>query len=180
EREDPVQTILKLTDGVGVDRAIDAVGIDAVHPHGGPAAQQAKSKAAEFAAEVGKIAPRQNPSGDNWKPGAAPSQVLYWATQALDKAGTLSIIGVYSENSTTFPIGEAMNKNLTLKMGNCPHRAYLPHLVDLVASGVFDPAGILTQTEPLTDAIDAYKAFDRREPGWMKVELRAAAQRKAA
>jgi len=26
--------------------------------------------------------------------------------------------------------------------------------------------------EPLTSAIDAYRAFDERQPGWIKVELR--------
>ena len=28
--EDPVETILRLTDGIGVDRVIDAVGVDGV------------------------------------------------------------------------------------------------------------------------------------------------------
>jgi threonine dehydrogenase-like Zn-dependent dehydrogenase len=46
---------------------------------------------------------------------------------------------------------------------------------------VIDPAQVLTQTEPLVDAIEAYKAFDRRESGWVKVELKPDAQeRKAA
>jgi hypothetical protein len=27
------------------------------------------------------------------------------------------------------------------------------------------------QREPLTDALEAYKEFDRRSPGWIKVEL---------
>jgi threonine dehydrogenase-like Zn-dependent dehydrogenase len=35
---------------------------------------------------------------------------------------------------------------------------------------------VLTQTEPLVDAIEAYKAFDRRESGWVKVELRPGAE----
>jgi threonine dehydrogenase-like Zn-dependent dehydrogenase len=26
--------------------------------------------------------------------------------------------------------------------------------------------------EPISNAIEAYKEFDRREPGWVKVELR--------
>ena len=44
-----------------------------------------------------------------------------------------------------------------------------------------DPTQVLTQTEPLADAIEAYKAFDRRESGWVKVELRPEAEaRKAA
>ena len=71
----------------------------------------------------------------------------------------------------TFPIGQAMNKNLTIKMGNCNHRQYIPKLVEMVRTGVIDPRDILTKREPLTDAIEAYKAFDQRQPGWMKVEL---------
>ncbi len=179
-REDPVEALKRLTGGIGPDRVIDAVGVDALAPSAGPAAKEAQGEKARRDQELKLISPKAKREGDQWVAGDAPTQVLDWAVRSLAKAGTLSIIGLYPPTDRFFPIGEAMNKNLTLKMGNCPHRAYLPHLVDLVASGVFDPAGILTQTEPLTDAIDAYKAFDRREPGWMKVELRAAAQRKAA
>src|SRR5689334_16899309 len=71
----------------------------------------------------------------------------------------------------SFPIGEAMNKNFTLRMGNCNHRKYIPHLVELVRTGVIDPRGILTKVEPMTGAIQAYEAFDKRKPGWIKVEL---------
>ncbi len=176
EREDPVATLLELTDGIGVDRVIDAVGVDAVHAHSGPAAKAAQKKAAEFSAEVDKIAPEQHPSGDNWRPGDAPSQVLEWAVQALDKAGTLAIIGVYSPSSTHFPIGEAMNKNLTIKMGNCNHRKYIPHLIELVRSGVIDPSVILTHIEEMDSAIGAYQAFDKRQAGWIKVKLQPHAQ----
>ncbi len=38
-------------------------------------------------------------------------------------------------------------------------------------AGVIDPAEVLTQTEPLTGALQAYEAFDQRQPGWMKVKL---------
>jgi threonine dehydrogenase-like Zn-dependent dehydrogenase len=30
----------------------------------------------------------------------------------------------------------------------------------------------VTQTEPIASAIDAYKAFDTRKPGWVKIELK--------
>jgi hypothetical protein len=73
------------------------------------------------------VAP-ERPRGEHFRPGDAPSQVLERAVQALAKAGTPAIVGVYPPNATTFPIGEAMNKNLTLRMGNCNHRKYLPHL----------------------------------------------------
>jgi len=171
QAEDPVQVILRLTGGIGVDRLIDAVGVDATQPHEGPAAQQAQKQAPQFKQEVEQIAEKANPRGDNWHPGDAPSLALSWAVETLAKAGTLGIIGVYPETARTFPIGMAMNKNLTIKMGNCHHRRYIPMLIDLVRRGTLDPAKILTQAEPLTSAIDAYKAFDTRQPGWIKVEL---------
>lgn len=40
-----------------------------------------------------------------------------------------------------------------------------------VANGSFDPISVLTQREPITNAIEAYQAFDAREPGWIKVKL---------
>jgi threonine dehydrogenase-like Zn-dependent dehydrogenase len=171
EREDPVQMILELTGQIGVDRAIDAVGIDAVHPHSGPAADQARRQARQFQEELKRVAPEVHPSDGNWKPGDAPSQALQWSVQALAKAGTLSIIGVYSQLATTFPIGMAMNKNLTIRAGNCDHRKYVPQLINLVRSRVVDPSTILSQVEPIADAISAYKAFDQRQAGWLKVKL---------
>jgi threonine dehydrogenase-like Zn-dependent dehydrogenase len=96
---------------------------------------------------------------------------LEWAVQSLKKAGGLSIIGVYPLTHKFFPIGMAMNKNLTLKMGNCDHRKYIPKLVDLVQAGIVTPTQILTQVEPMTSVLEAYKAFDQRQPGWVKVEL---------
>lgn len=99
------------------------------------------------------------------------SQVLQWSVEALAKAGTLAIIGVYSPAANAFPIGQAMNKNLTIKMGNCHHRKYIPHLIELVRSGVIEPEHILTQIEPLDNVISAYKSFDKRRSGWTKVEL---------
>ena len=169
--EDPVEIIQSLTGGIGVDRAIDAVGVDSTQPHQGPAAKQAQNQAKEFQQEVEQIAPETNPSNGNWNPGDGPSQAITWAVQGLAKAGTLSVIGVYPPSHRFFPLGMAMNKNLTINMGNCNHRKYIPTLVDLVETGAVDPEKILTQREPLTSAIEAYKAFDKRQPGWIKVEL---------
>lgn len=171
DEEDPVQVIQQLTGGVGADCAIDAVGVDAECPHHGPAAKQAAENAHDFAQEVEAVAPVQHPDGENWRPGQAPSQAQRWAVEALAKAGTLSIIGVYPPDDTTFPIGNAMNKNLTIRMGNCNHRKYIPHLIELVRTGAVDPTVIITQREGMESVIDAYKAFDLRRPGWLKVAL---------
>jgi threonine dehydrogenase-like Zn-dependent dehydrogenase len=114
EREDPVQTILDLTGGIGVDRAIDAVGVDAQHAHEGPASSRASSRQGEAERKSG-----------------APEAI-----------------------------------------GNCNRRRYYNTLIHLVVSGAIDPVKILTKVEPMQGAIEAYEAFDRREPGWIKVELK--------
>lgn len=171
-QEDPVEAIKDLTAGIGVDRVIDAVGVDANRPHSGPAAKAAEKKHKK---EKGQIAPDANPKNGNWEPGDAPSIVLEWAVESIAKAGTISIIGVYGEVDS-FPIGNAMEKNLTLMMGNCNHRRYLPQLIELVRTGALDPSEVLTQVEPMTSVIDAYKAFDKRQPGWIKVKLEPGAR----
>ena len=178
-REDPVEVLQGMTGGIGPDRAIDAVGVDAVAPSGGPAAKEAQKQRAEFRKELKEVAPEANTRGSQWRAGDAPSQVLDWALKSIAKAGTLSIVGLYPEGRL-FPIGAALDKNLTIKAGNTPHRKYIPDLIELVEAGAVDPAEILTQTEPLEDAIEAYKAFDRRESGWVKVELKPDAEERRA
>ena len=166
-REDPVEKIRDLTGGIGTDCAIDAVGVDAECPHHGPAANQED----EFRQERDEVAPTQNPDGDLWRPGSAPSQALRWAIQALAKAGTLSIIGVYPPNDETFPIGLAMNRNITIRMGNCNHRKYMQPLIDVVRSGRIDPTGLITRKDDMPAILDAYKEFDTRQPGWLKAAI---------
>jgi threonine dehydrogenase-like Zn-dependent dehydrogenase len=161
ESEEPVESIRRLTGGVGVDRAIDAVGVDASRPHSGPAKKTADKE---------ELPPGAVKKGA-WAAGDGPSLVLQWATGALAKAGTLSIIGVYPPTSRTYPIGEAMNKNLTLKMGNCNHRKYIPKLLGILSSGQLDLSPILSRHEPLTSALQAYDAFNQRQAGWLKVKL---------
>lgn len=180
EKEDPVKMIRELTDDIGVIRAIDAVGVDANHPHhyGGLADMlnmKKREQEKNFQEELEEIAPQTNQQGNNWRPGDAPSQVLSWAVEALAKSGTLSIIGVYPQDDRFFPIGAAMNKNLTIQMGNCHHRKYIPTLINLILAGAVNPQKILTHMESFTSVIDAYKAFDERKPGWVKVALNTAA-----
>jgi threonine dehydrogenase-like Zn-dependent dehydrogenase len=169
--EDPIQTIKDLTGGIGVDRAIDAVGIDANMPHSGPGEKMSDAMEKELKQEAKRAMQKAKPAGGNWEPGDAPSIVLNWIVESVAKGGTVSIIGVYSPSLRSFPIGEAMNKNLTVKMGNCNHRRYIPHLIELVRTGAVKPTEILTQVGPLTSALEAYKNFDKREPGWIKVML---------
>jgi threonine dehydrogenase-like Zn-dependent dehydrogenase len=164
DREDPVETLKRLTGGTGPDRVIDAVGIDAE--------SAGSERDQRFRKEVEEIAPEQPSEGSRFRrPGDAPSQALRWEVEALAKAGTLAIVGVYPPNAEHFPIGTAMNKNLSVLAGNCNHRKYVPELVELVRSGAVRPSEILTHVGDLTGAIDAYDGFDERRDGWHKVAL---------
>ena len=139
-------------------------------PTAGPAAP-GKKKVQQMDQQVKQVAPETHPHGRTWQPGDAPGQVLEWSVQSLAKAGTLSIIGVYPQTMEQFPIGAAMNKNLTINMGNCNHRRYIPDLVHMVAGGTVDPTQVLTQEEPMAYVMNAYEAFDARRSGWVKVKI---------
>jgi threonine dehydrogenase-like Zn-dependent dehydrogenase len=169
--EHPVRAIKELTGGIGADRVIDAVGIDAQLPKAGPAADEAEKLIGQFADEQDEAAPRIAPADGQWEPGDAPSLVLRWATHAVAKAGTIGIVGEYPPQHHSFPIGKALSANLTVKMGNCNHRRYVPGLLSKIATGGADPTTVLTQQESIPTALQAYEAFDRREPGWTKVVL---------
>ncbi len=76
DAEHPVEVLLELTRDIGVDRAIDAVGIDACQAHHGPAAND-ETLAQELEAEAKEVGGAG--LADGWHPGDAPSQALRWA-----------------------------------------------------------------------------------------------------
>ncbi len=169
--EDPVEAVVQLTGGIGADRVIDAVGVDAQRPSHGPAAEALRSQGEQFDHERDEAAPERNPDGKTWVPGDAPSLAARWAVQMAAKAGTIGTVGVYPPQVQHYPFGEAFMKNLTVKMGNCNHRRYVPDLVSMVAAGRLDPTPLITRWVGTEDALDAYRTFDRRESGWTKVAL---------
>src|SRR5207245_5048936 len=65
--EDPIAALKRLTGGIGVDRAIDAVGVDAVAPKGGPERKAvAKAEQEDLETEVEMMARKQSQDGTNW------------------------------------------------------------------------------------------------------------------
>ena len=168
---DPVEAILELTKGIGADCAIDAVGVDSEGPKSGPAAGREDERNRREQQEIDPGLDSRGQDG-HFKPGDAPSQARTWALESLAKVGTLGIVGLYPPADRYFPIGTVMSRNLTVRGGSCNHPRYIPKLVDMVASGQVRPESVVTEHEPLTDAISAYREFDLRRPGWLKVALR--------
>ena len=163
--ENPVKVLHELTLGSGPDRVIDA--------WTRPARNTTPPSKSISTCKRWRTSPRMCAKAEKkkWWIGGAPSQALGWGVESVAKAGTMSVIGVYPPTLKSFPIGMAMNKNLTLRMGNCNHRKYMPHLVELVRSGVMHPEQFFTQKVPVASAINAYRHFDKHDQGWLKVKL---------
>lgn len=94
------------------------------------------------------------------------------ATQAVRKGGTVSMVGVYGAKYNMFPLGDFFAKNVTLKMGQCPAQAYIPHILDLIKKGEFDARDIITHQLSLDQGQHAYEIFDKKIDNCIKVILK--------
>jgi len=69
------------------------------------------------------------------------------------------------------PFGAAMNKGLTLKMGQTHMHRYMRPLLERIEKGEVDPSFIITHRMKLTDAPDGYKTFRDKKDGCIKVVM---------
>lgn len=146
-----MQRLIEMTDGHGPDRCIDAVGAEA---HAAGAAGRALESAKE-AAHLGSDRPH----------------ALEQAILACRKGGTVSVPGVYFDE-VELPFGPAMNKALTMKMGQTHVQRYLEPLLQKVLDEEIDPSFVITDTVSLEDAPEAYSRFESRDDGCIKVVIR--------
>ena len=68
-------------------------------------------------------------------------------------------------------MGAAMNKSLTLRMGQAPVQRYLEPLLAKIEDGTIDPSFVITHRLPLEHAPQAYKTFRDKQDGCIKVVL---------
>ncbi|QNO16598.1 glutathione-dependent formaldehyde dehydrogenase [Alkalicella caledoniensis] len=94
------------------------------------------------------------------------------ATQAVRKAGTVSMVGVYGARYNMFPLGDFFSRNITLKMGQCPAHAYVDPILDLIKNEKFDATDIITHKLPLDQGEHAYEIFDAKKDDCIKVILK--------
>jgi len=145
------ETLQEMTKGRGPDRCIDAVGAEA---HGGDT----------FGAVVDRVKAFLYLGTDR-------PQVLREAIFACRKAGTVSVPGVYVGLLDHIPFGAAMNKGLTIKMGQTHMHRYMRPLLERVEKGEIDLTGIITHRANLNDAPELYKKFRDKQDGCIKVVL---------
>lgn len=140
---DPVDEIMRLTDGNGVDKAIEAVGFEA------------DTNTLEKIEEALHL---EMSSGRS----------LRWAIESVRKCGVISVIGVFSGDVDNFPIGSVQMKNLTIHAGNCPHRRYLDILSKYISEGQIDPSYVITHRFNMDEIKDAYEVFDKYKEDCVK------------
>jgi threonine dehydrogenase-like Zn-dependent dehydrogenase len=149
---DVYDRLMEMTRGRGPDRCIDAVGAEA-HGTGSFDAVLDKAKAAV------KLATDR-------------PHVLREAIMCCRKGGTISVPGVYVGFLDKIPFGAAMNKGLTIKMGQTHVQRYTAPLLKKIQDGDIDPSFIITHRLRLDDAPEAYKTFRDKQDGCIKVVLK--------
>jgi threonine dehydrogenase-like Zn-dependent dehydrogenase len=167
---DPVQALLDLTRGIGPDRVIEAVGVGAKPGHERADAELADDEVARIERQRSQVYD-DVPSDDNLAAGGAPLQAITWAVESIAKSGTLAIVGVYPPRFESFPLGRAFDRNLTINLGICHHRRYIPKLLQSIVSGTIDPTRILPQRDRLPTAIEGFESLREGYAEWMQVEL---------
>jgi threonine dehydrogenase-like Zn-dependent dehydrogenase len=93
------------------------------------------------------------------------------ATDLMRPGGTISSIGVHTEDTIAFTPVEAYDKNITFKSGRCPARYYMERLVPVVQEKRRDITAIISHRVPLSEGVDAYEKFNARQFGYTKVVL---------
>jgi threonine dehydrogenase-like Zn-dependent dehydrogenase len=135
EIDDPVVFIKKTTDGFGADVCIDAVGCDA----------------------AGSML--QTVTGIKLKLQAGSAVAVQWAINSVRKAGTVSIVGVYGPTFNLVPIGNVVNKGLTIRANQASVKRHLPRLFEHVLAGRLKPREVITHRFPLEEIPEAYRIF---------------------
>jgi glutathione-independent formaldehyde dehydrogenase len=150
---DPAEQILDATDGVGVDRGVEAVGYQAHDTEGQEHPEMVMDglvksvRATGGIGIVGVYMPQD--------PGAATEGA---------KHGRIG-----------FDFGGLFQKGQHAGTGQCPVKRYNERLRDLIVAGRATPSLLVSHEVGLAEAPDAYEKFDKRVDGYTKVLLHPAA-----
>jgi len=75
--------------------------------------------------------------------------VLRQCILACRKGGTISVPGVYASFIDKMPMGQYMNKALTMKTGQTHMMRYMKPLLDRVQRGEIDPSFVVSHRVPI-------------------------------
>ena len=144
---DPVVFLKSITDSLGADVCIDAVGCEA----------------------AGNL--MNTLTGRRLLLQGGSTTALHWAINGVKKGGIVSIVGVYGPIDSLIPIGNVVNKGITIRANQASVKRLLPRLIDHVQSGILDPKGLITHRIPLEEVSEAYHIFSSKLDNCIKTVL---------
>lgn len=86
--------------------------------------------------------------------------------------GTVSCIGVNQTRAFEFPMALAFIKGLTFRTGTCSVPEHWGELIALIQAGKLKPEATISHYMALSEGAEAYRLFNARENGALKVVLR--------
>ncbi|MFQ6225700.1 zinc-dependent alcohol dehydrogenase [Nocardia sp. NPDC002869] len=153
------------TEGRGTDSVIEAVGMEA---HGSPLAATAQRVASYLPTRLAR------PAMDTMSVDRLAA--LHTAIDIVRRGGTISIIGVYGGTVDPMPMRILFDKQIQLRMGQANVKRWADDILPLLDDS--DPLGVdsfTTHRMPLSAAPEAYRMFQAKEDGAVKVVLDPAA-----
>jgi threonine dehydrogenase-like Zn-dependent dehydrogenase len=156
------EAIRAMTDGRGPDAVVDAVGMEA---HG--------TKAGKVAQQLAALLPDPLQAKMMEKVGVDRLSAFYHAIDIVRRGGTISLIGVYGGQADPLPMLTLFDKQIQLRMGQANVKRWADDILPLL--GDDDPLGVDTFAShhlPLDEAPEAYKSFQEKREGMVKVLLR--------
>jgi threonine dehydrogenase-like Zn-dependent dehydrogenase len=159
--DDLGQAVRDLTDGRGPDSVIDAVGMEA---HGSPVARAAQ--------QATGLLPNALAAKLMQRAGIDRLASLLTAIDLVRRGGTISLSGVYGGASDPLPMLRLFDKQIQLRMGQANVHRWVDDLLPLL--GEDDPLGVedfATHHLPLAQAPDAYRMFQEKSDGAVKILL---------
>lgn len=151
EVDDIVLHLKKMTDYLGPDSVIDAVGAEA----------------------DGNLL--QHVTAAKLKLQGGSPIALNWAIDSVRKGGTVSVMGAYGPIFSLVKFGDAVNKGLTLRMNQCPVKRQWPRLFEHIREGRLTPRDIVTHRIPLEHIAEGYHMFSAKLDGCIKPVITPAA-----
>ena len=141
-----------LTGGKGPDKCIDAVGMEA-------------HASSHLDGMIDRVKQATMMATDR-------AHVLREMIYVCRPGGVLSIPGVYGGLVDKIPIGMAMNKGLTFRMGQTHVRRWTDDLTRRIEEGQIDPSFVITHTASLEEGPGMYRVFEQKQDSCIKVVLK--------
>ncbi|QCO04911.1 zinc-dependent alcohol dehydrogenase [Azospirillum argentinense] len=153
DEESVVERLNELTGGLGPEKCIDAIGMEA---HVSPSMPDTVYDRA-----------KQMLGAESDRP-----HVLREMIYVCRPAGVISIPGVYGGLVDKIPMGQLMNKGLTIRTGQTHVNRWTDDLLRRIEEGQIDPSFVITHTVSLDEGPEMYKVFRDKQDSCVKVVLK--------